>query len=125
MKISEAQQDMRRAYVGGGPGVLVSGCVWCLAALVQQSQGIGMTFAVLFVGGMLIFPLSKLIVRFGFHRDNESPENPLGITALGLFDIFVTPLHGAVIPLVAVTELAFGLLLTLRARRAQAGPALA
>lgn len=32
MSIDEAQRDMRRAYVGGGPGAIVSALVWLAAA---------------------------------------------------------------------------------------------
>ena len=175
MLISDAQRDLGRAYVGGGPGVVISALIWFVAAFVQHGQGTGTAFAVLFFGGMFIFPLSKLIARFGFRRENESRENPLGmtalestvamiggllaawlflpsrpelvfalaaiavgthyavfktaygdrlfwvlggvITAIGLVDIFVTPLHGGVALLVAVTELVFGIVLTARAIR--------
>ncbi len=82
MDVSDAQRDLRRAYVGGGPGVIVSGAVWAITAVVQSLYGIGPAFAALFVGGMLIFPLSKLICRFVFRRANEEARNPLGMAAL-------------------------------------------
>lgn len=82
MDVSDAQRDLRRAYVGGGPGVMVSGAVWAVTAMVQHLHGTSSAFAALFVGGMLIFPLSKLICRFGFGRANEDAANPLGMAAL-------------------------------------------
>jgi hypothetical protein len=82
MHIEEAQAEMRHAYVGGGLGAIVSGLVWVVAAVVQQNQPIGTTFAVLFVGGMLIFPLSMLIERLLFARKQPSPTNSLGRIAL-------------------------------------------
>jgi hypothetical protein len=82
MTVRDAQIDIGRAYVGGGPGVLVSGLVWLAAALVERSQGVATAFAVLFFGGWLIFPLSTLISRFLFRRKRESSDNPLGIVAL-------------------------------------------
>jgi hypothetical protein len=82
MEISAAQQDLSRAYVGGGPGVMVSGCVWLAAALIEHAQGVGAAFAALFLGGMAIFPVSKLVCRFGFGRANETPGNPFGLTVL-------------------------------------------
>jgi hypothetical protein len=112
MIVSEAQRDIRRAYVGGGPGVLVSGCVWLAAALAQQWRGTGFGFAVLFLGGMLIFPLSTLASRAVFRRDRESAANPLGMTALestiamigGLFAAWLLlPLKPALVfPLAAI-----------------------
>lgn len=175
MLFSEAQHDIRRAYVGGGPGVLVSALTWFVAAFVQQAHGAGAAFVALFIGGMFIFPVAKLVARFLFKRASEAKQNPLGMTALestiamigglfaawlflpvrpglvlplaaiavgthylvfrtvygdrlfvvlativtaiGLCEILVLPLHGSVPLLVALTELAFGLVLTLRAMR--------
>lgn len=82
MDVAAAQADIRRAYVGGGPGIVISGLVWSAASLALARNGIAFAFAVLFVGGMLIFPLSKLIVRFGFRRADESAGNPIGRVAL-------------------------------------------
>ena len=176
MTITEAQLDLRRAYVGAGPGVMISGLVWTIAAWAQHSRGIGTGFALLFFGGMLIYPLSKTVCRLVFRRDNESAENPLGmsilegtlamigglfaaylflgpapemvfplaaiavgthyflfktaygerlfwllaliITAIGVGDIYIALMHGWTAPLVAATELVFGLVLTVRATAA-------
>ena len=82
MIVGEAQSDLRRAYVGGGPGVLVSSLVWLVAAAVAEARGIGPAFAILFFGGMLIFPLATLASRLLFRREGEARENPLGALAL-------------------------------------------
>lgn len=174
MVISDAQQDLRRAYVGGGPGVIISALIWLVAALTQHTQGVGAGFAALFFGGMLIFPGAKLVSRTVFHRENESSSNPFGmtvlestiamigglfaawlflpskptlvfplaaiavgthyfvfksvygdrsfwllagiVTAIGFGDIFVSQMRGSTALLVSVTELAFGLVLTVRAK---------
>lgn len=173
MLISDAQQDLRRAYVGGGVGVIVSGLVWLAATWTLHTRGVGTGFVVLFLGGMLIFPVSKLLCRFAFRRPNESSGNPFGmtvlegtiamigglfaawlfvepkpelvfplaaiavgthyfvfktsygdrafwllaavITAIGIGDIYLPQLRGSTALLVAITELAFGLAITLRA----------
>ena len=78
MQVNEAQADVRRAYVDGGPGTVISGLVWIAAALAQARAGVGTGFAVLFFGGMLIFPLSLLVNRTLLGRAAESPENPFG-----------------------------------------------
>jgi hypothetical protein len=78
----DAQTELRRAYVGGGPGVAVSSFIWLIAGLVTQTKGIGPGFTVLFFGGMLIYPLSKMLVRTFFSEPNESKTNPLRIIAL-------------------------------------------
>ncbi|HET9428412.1 MAG TPA: hypothetical protein VFO69_08660 [Allosphingosinicella sp.] len=82
MDVGEAQKDLRRAYVGGGPGVIVSSLVWFAAALVERQEGVGPAFISLFFGGMLIFPLSLLASRLLFRRAKESGANPLGGLAL-------------------------------------------
>ncbi len=82
MTVRDAQRDLRRAYVGGGPGVGVSACIWFAAAAVERSQGVGPAFVLLFLGGMLIFPVSTMICRFGFRREREAADNPLGAIAL-------------------------------------------
>ncbi len=82
MTVLDAQDDLRRAYVGGGPGVFASALMWFVAGLVERSQSVGPAFAVLFFSGMLIFPLSALACRLLFRREKEAPDNPLGRTAL-------------------------------------------
>jgi hypothetical protein len=179
MLISDAQQDLRRAYVGGGPGVMISGFVWLLAAFIQHNRGVGPGFVSLFLGGMLIFPITKLLCRSVFRRENESSGNPLGmtvlectlamigglfaawlflasapelvfplaaiavgthyfvfktaygdrvfwlvaavVTAIGVGGIYVSQMHGSTALLVALTELAFGVVITFRAFGANKG----
>ena len=82
MTIVEAQRDLQRAFVGGGPGVFVSGILWLAAGVVEQTAGIGAAFAVLFFGGMLIFPLATAASRLIFRAAKETAGNPLGATAL-------------------------------------------
>jgi hypothetical protein len=82
MELRQAQADIKRAYVAGGPGVLVSAITWLAAGLVERHQGVGPAFATLFLGGMLIFPISALASRYLFHRAKESSDNPLGRLAL-------------------------------------------
>ena len=82
MRIDDAQRDLRRAYAGGGPGVFVSASVWLAAAAVERSHGIATAFAILFFGGMLIFPLATLASRLLFRREKEAGDNPFGMVAL-------------------------------------------
>lgn len=82
MTLSEQQQDIRRAYVGGGAGVIVSSTIWFIAAWAEQARGVAFAFVVLFVGGMFIFPVSTLLARFVFRRAGEAKGNSLGMTAL-------------------------------------------
>lgn len=82
MDIATAQADLRRAYVGGGPGAIVSSLVWFAAAIIEAQHGIPLAFKVLFFGGFLIFPVSTLLCRFAFRRAKDSIDNPLALVAL-------------------------------------------
>lgn len=82
MAVEAAQHDLRRAYVGGGPGVFISALIWLAAAVVERSHGVGPAFTTLFFGGMLIFPLATLASRLLFRRAKEAAHNPLGMVAL-------------------------------------------
>lgn len=57
------QQSVRDAYVGGAPGVAVSGLVWVIAGFVLAHQGTALGYGALFIGGMFIQPLSVAISR--------------------------------------------------------------
>ena len=82
MIINEAQADLRRAYVGGGPGAFVSGLVWFAAAWVEANHGTRGAFIALFFGGMLIYPLGLGASRLLFRRTSEAKGNPMGPVAL-------------------------------------------
>ncbi len=76
--IATAQAELRASYMNGGPGAVVSGLVWLAAAVSATTWGTPTGFAVLFFGGMTIFPLGTLVVRMFFRRDPPSPGNPGG-----------------------------------------------
>jgi len=63
MDVKEAQQDVRRVYRGGFSGPLVSALIWATASVVYQWGSASAAMAVLFIGGMLIFPLSALVLK--------------------------------------------------------------
>ena len=63
MSIAEAQGDVRRVYAGGFYGQLVSAVGWLSAAAVATWVSAGGAVVVLFLGGVLIFPLTWLIIR--------------------------------------------------------------
>lgn len=82
MTVDQAQAEIGRAFVNGGPGAIVSSLVWFVAAAILVTQGIPTAFAALFFGGMLIFPLSTLVCKLGFGRSGSVKGNPLGLLAL-------------------------------------------
>ncbi len=82
MQITAAQHDMARAHVRGAPGVLVSGLVWLVAGAVWDKYGVSTGLVALFVGGVLIFPLSLLVARLLFRAPRGLAGNPLERLAL-------------------------------------------
>jgi hypothetical protein len=78
MTLDDFQAELRQSYVGGGPGAIVSGIVWALAAIVTARTDIATGFATLFIGGMLIFPLGTAICRYLFKRKRPDTANPGG-----------------------------------------------
>ncbi|KJQ55949.1 DUF7010 family protein [Microbacterium sp. SA39] len=63
MDVETAQRDVRRVYRGGFSGPLVSAVIWAAASAVYQWGSAEAAMAVLFIGGMLIFPLSSLVLK--------------------------------------------------------------
>ncbi len=82
MEFADLQRDMRRAYVNGGIGVLVSGIVWIVAGLVSQNITLKAGMFALFFGGMAIHPLSLLLEKLTFKRDKTMASNLLEMLAL-------------------------------------------
>ena len=78
MTLAEFQADLRRAYLGGGIGAVVSGLVWAAAAVVHSLHGLSAGYTTLFFGGFVIFPLSTLLEKVFFKRGPLRPGNPGG-----------------------------------------------
>ena len=109
MLISDAQQDLRRAYVGGGPGVIISALVWLVATITQVAMGTDAAFATLFFGGMLIYPCAKLVSSAVFRREKEASGNPFGMTVLESTIAMIGGLFAAWLFLGSKSELVFPL----------------
>ncbi|MEC7265537.1 MAG: hypothetical protein VXW38_17475 [Bacteroidota bacterium] len=61
--VYESQSDMRSGYANGALGALVSGTVWIIAAVVAFQVSSQSAIWTLFVGGMLIHPLSLVLSK--------------------------------------------------------------
>ena len=82
MDLEEAQKDMRLSYLGGGPGVLISGLVWLTVGVLATYYTKQTSIIVFFFGGMLIHPLGLMVSKF-FNRTGKHHENnPLAKLAL-------------------------------------------
>ena len=82
LEIETAQLELRRAFLRGGPGAIVSGLVWLVAGITASAFGLPTGFAALFFGGMLIFPVASLFVRVVLRLKPASKQNPGGITVI-------------------------------------------
>jgi len=77
-----AQRDMRTAYLGGAPGVLVSGLVWAVACCVATWISPQRAVWALFIGGACIHPLSLVLVRLLGRSARHGRDNPLAALAM-------------------------------------------
>ena len=82
MDIADAQKDMRSAYFGGAPGLLVSAAVWFAAGVVALSNAPKNALLTLFFGGMLIHPAAVLLAKAMGRSGAHARGNPLGRLAL-------------------------------------------
>jgi hypothetical protein len=80
--ISSAQSNMQQGYAHGSLGVLVSGTVWLVSALVAHYVSDYAAIWTLFFGGMLIFPLGLLLCKILGIPGKHSKVNPLGNLAM-------------------------------------------
>lgn len=86
LTIPEAQADMRRAYLSGAPGVLVSGLVWLVAGGVAVLHSERAAVLALLFGGAVIHPLSVVLTRILGRSGKHSAENALAsLAAEGTF----------------------------------------
>lgn len=90
MEIVHAQREVRSAYLGGFIGQLVSAALWAGsgALAVWGTRRAAILFLVL--GGVLIYPLTRIGLRLIGRPSKLSAENPL--SSLGAQVAFVLPL---------------------------------
>jgi hypothetical protein len=80
--MADAQREMRFAYYGGAPGMLTSAAVWLVAGIVSVVASPARAVWALFIGGMLIHPVSVLLTKAIGRPGKHSASNPLGSLAL-------------------------------------------
>ena len=90
MEVRDAQADVRSAYRGGFAGPLVSSLIWSAAAAAYEWASPGVGISILFLGGILIFPISTLVLKI--------PRSPAALpkghpsNALAIQSAFTVPL---------------------------------
>lgn len=77
MTVAEAQEEVRTVFVSGSVGQLVSGVLWLSSTAFATWGTTRRAILVLVFGGMLIFPLTQLLIRFSGRRFTIGAENPL------------------------------------------------
>ncbi len=97
MRIDEAQREMRRIYLGGSVGGLVSGALWLASAAAATMGNRNLAVWTLILGGMGIFPATMLVLTLMGRKAVTRGENPLN--ALAMQAAFTIPLA---IPLILV-----------------------
>lgn len=98
MTIADAQRDVRTVFQGGFVGQLVSGAIWLLSAAVATWQSPKTAMEVLVVGGVFIYPITRLVLHLMARPSSLPKGHPMN--ALGMQVAFVLPLT---LPLVFVT----------------------
>lgn len=91
MNLNDCQREMRKIFLGGFAGQLVSGVIWLVAAAFGTLRSPVTGMAVLFFGSMGIFPLTQILVRLIGRPGKVSPEN--GLWSLGSQVAFTVPLN--------------------------------
>jgi hypothetical protein len=103
MLIADAQREIRQAYIGGFMGQLVSAVLW-IATAVTATWGSSRDAIILVVlGGMLIFPLTRLGLLAIGHRVTITPGNQLNGLAVQV--AFTLPLSLPVVGAAALYRL--------------------
>lgn len=95
MQLEDLQSNMRQAYMGGGPGVLVSAATWLVAGALtfyfNETTGI----IAFFIGGIFIIPIGIFIAKLFNRSGNDTKGNTLAIlsfecTAILFIGLFIS-----------------------------------
>lgn len=76
MHVEDAQVEVRRVYIGGFWGQLVSSAIWLAAAALGTWVSPKAAILTVVVGGFFIFPLTQLLLRFSGRRARVGRDNP-------------------------------------------------
>lgn len=82
MKITDAQQEVRTAYLGPFSGLIVTSGIWFLSAAAGTWRSTGLAILILIIGGTFIFPFSQLLLKAMRRPTTLSKENPFGLLAM-------------------------------------------
>jgi len=100
MEIAEAQREVRDVFLSGSVGQLVSGLLWGASASVATWTSPRRGILVVVLGGMLIFPVTQLLLAVLRRATTLSPKNDMRYLAMQV--AFTIPLN---LPVVAAAAL--------------------
>jgi len=103
MLITDAQREIRQGYIGGFMGQLVSGVLWLVTAGVATWGSPRWAIILVVLGGMFIFPLTRLGLAAIGHRVAITPANSLNGLAMQV--AFTLPLSLPVVGAAALYRL--------------------
>lgn len=90
MTVAEAQEEVRAVFLNGSVGQLVSAVLWLSSVAVATWGTTRQAILVLIFGGMLIFPLTQLLLRLSGRPFTLGAGNPLRHLAMQV--AFLVPL---------------------------------
>src|ERR1035437_7595808 len=90
MEITQAQREVRETFLGGFAGQLVSAVLWLTSAVACTWKSFFLGELILILGGVLIFPLTQLVLRGMGHAYALPKGHPMN--ALGTQVAFTLPL---------------------------------
>lgn len=82
MEIKQAQKDVRDTFLGGFAGQLVSGVLWASSAAATTWHSLRLGELILVFGGVLIFPLTQLLLRGMGHAYALPKRHPMNQLAM-------------------------------------------
>lgn len=90
MIIETAQREMRAIYLGGAVGQMISGVIWLISAALGTFVSVQAGLISLFLGGMVIFPLTQLVLKISGRPTSTGKDNSLNGLARQV--AFIVPL---------------------------------
>lgn len=90
MTIADAQRDVRTTFLGGFAGQLVTGLIWLVSAALATWASPRSAILMLVLGGMLIFPLTQLVLRLMSLPAALPKGHPMNALAIEI--AFIVPL---------------------------------
>jgi hypothetical protein len=100
MEIKTAQLEVRTVFLSGSVGQAVSGILWLISVALSTFASVRYGIIALALGGMLIFPLTQLMLKLLGHRASLQPDNPFNQLAMQV--AFIIPVC---LPVIAAAAL--------------------